>query len=304
MRMLLWFAVVAFVLGIGVTALFVRQYRQWLPRSAQMMFDGGADGAAGSAPASGGSATGTGETGFVPPPEAGAAARSIDNDMLNARQVAIAAQLATLEARTITIDQESRAAASNSGRAEALLIAFAARRAIDRGLGLGEIEGPLKRRFRTTQARAVATVVAAGRAPVTLQDLRLSLDTMAPELTSGVAVDGWVTSFQRELAGLIVIRHEGTASPRATDRLARVRHLLDAGKVDAALAEVGRLPGAQKAKTWMTAAGRYVETQAALDAIETEAIVGQHSDMTGTPAQPTASGQAGTETRATAVLTP
>lgn len=304
MRMLLWFAVVAFVLGIGVTALFVRQYRQWLPRSAQMMFDGGSDSGAGSARGAGGVATGTGETSFVPPPEAGAASRSIDSDTLNARQVAIAAQLATLEARTVIVDQESRAAAGNSARAEALLLAFAARRAIDRGLGLGEIEGPLKRRFRTTQARAVATVLAASRAPVTLEDLRLSLDNIAPELTSGVAVDGWVASFQRELAGLIVIRHEGTASPRATDRLARVRHLLDAGKVDAALAEVGRLPGAQKAKAWIAAAGRYVQTQAALDAIETEALVGQHPDMTGTPAQPSGPGQTSTQTRATAALTP
>ncbi|WP_374146622.1 hypothetical protein [Sphingomonas sp. 28-63-12] len=311
LRTALLFAGLAFVLGIGVTALFVRQYRQWLPPSARGMLDAGL----GTGAATGDSAASAPGTGFQPPPEAGAATRSFDSDALDARQTAIAAQLATLEARTMTIDQEARAAAGNAGRAEALLIAFAARRALDRGLALGDIEAPLKRRFGGAQPRAVTTILASARAPVTLEDLRMALDAIAPELTSGVATDGWWTSLRREISSLIVIRHEGTPSPRATDRLARVRRLLDAGQVEAALAEVARLPGAPQAKAWMTAAGHYIEAHAALDTIETAAIIGQGMNMSvaatapAGAAPPTATAaprpvaEPATETTATATLT-
>jgi len=261
----LWLALFAFGVGIAVTALFVSQYRQWLPKSAQAMFD--------PAPAVDEAQPDSPGTGFEPPPEAGAAARSLDSDALNARQAAIAAQLAMLEARALTIDRDSRAAANNAARAEALLIAFAARRAIDRGLALGSIEPQLRQRFGTSQPRAVAAIIQASRAPVTLEDLRLALDANGPELTTGVTIDGWWVSLRRELSSLVVIRHEGTASPRAADRLARVRRLLDAGQVEAALTEVARLPGAPKATSWMTAGRRYVDAHSALDAIETAAIV-------------------------------
>lgn len=259
--------VVAFVLGIAVTALFVSQYRQWVPKSAQSMFD--------PAPASVDEAAASPGTGFQPPPEAGAAARALNSDVLNARQAAIAAQLATLEARAAVIDRDSQAAANNAVRAEALLIAFSARRAIDRGLALGSIEPQLRQRFELGQPRAVNAIIAASRAPVTLEDLRVALEARGPDLATGVSTDGWWTSLRRELSSLVVIRHEGTPSPRAADRLARVRRLLDAGQVEAAVTEFARLPGAPKAAAWMSAARRYVQAHAALDTIETAAILGR-----------------------------
>lgn len=265
-RSVLWAAMAAFVLGIIVTAVFVAQYRQWLP-GAQAMFGGmtASNAAPGNIPGAG----------FEPPPEAGSAARLLDSDALNARQSAIAAQLATLEARAAIIDRDAQAAANNAGRAEALLIAFAARRAIDRGLALGSIEPQLRLRFGASQAGAVSTIIQSARAPVTLEDLRLALDASGPELTTGAATDGWWVSARRELSSLIVIRHEGTPSPRASDRLARVRRLLAGAQVEAALAEVARLPGAPKATPWIAAARRYVQAHTALDAIETAAILGQ-----------------------------
>jgi hypothetical protein len=51
--------------------------------------------------------------------------------------------------------------------------------------------------------------------------------------------------------------------------------LLDDGRVDAARAEVARLPGANDAGAWMSAARRWVLTHQALDVIETAAILGQ-----------------------------
>lgn len=261
LRTALLMAALAFVAGIAITAVLVNQYRRWLPASAQAMLDPPA--AAPTAPA----------TAFVPPPEAGSSA-SLDSEALGARQSALAAQLATLEARTATIDMASRAAAGNAVRAEALMVAFAARRAIDRGLALGYLEGQLRARFGSGQPAAVAAILRAAHAPVTVEDLRLGLDTIAPDLATGATKDGWLTSLRRELSGLIVLRREGSPSPRPADRLDRIRRLLDARQVEAALAEVARLPGAPQAERWTTAAARYVEAHRALDTIEAVAING------------------------------
>src|SRR5439155_4104234 len=65
-----------------------------------------------------------------------------------------------LEQRIGAIDSQAREAVGNAGRAENLLIAFAARRALDRGIGLGYLEGLLRERFGATQPQAVATVIA------------------------------------------------------------------------------------------------------------------------------------------------
>ncbi len=284
----------AFVLGIGVTALFVSQYRQWVPKSAQAMFDSTTTDTAGETASPG--------AGFQPPPEAGAAARALNSDVLNARQAAIAAQLATLEARAAVIDRDSQAAANNAARAEALLIAFSARRAIDRGLALGSIEPQLRQRFEVSQPRAVNAIIAASRTPVTLEDLRVALEARGPDLATGVSTDGWWTSLRRELSSLVVIRHEGTPSPRAADRLARVRRLLDAGQVEAAVTEFARLPGAPQATAWMTAARRFVVAHAALDTIETAAILGQGLEAPKPAANMVGSSMPITETTATATL--
>lgn len=255
-------ALLAFAAGIAATAIIIQQYGRWFPTAAKSMF-------VDVTPPS------TADRGFVPPPEAGATSPLLDAETLGAREAALAAQIANLEARAAAIDQESRAAAGNAGRAEGLLIAFAARRAIDRGLGLGFIETQLRQRFGTTQPRAVAIVVRAARDPVTIEDLRLGLDSIAPQLTTNVASEGWWASLRREMAGLIVIRKEGTPSPRPADRIARIRRLLDAQQVEAALAEAARLPGAEQGGRWMAAAARYVDAHHALDVIETAAILSQ-----------------------------
>ncbi len=204
-----------------------------------------------------------------------------DLDSLNAREAALAARLADLEARTATIDTKAEQASGNATRAEGLLVAFAARRALDRGLGLGYIEGQLRQRFGATQPRAVATIVQASRNPVTSEDLRLGLSSIGGELMSGGS-ESWLDSVKRELSSLIVIHKEGALSSRPSDRLSRARHLLEGGQIEAALAEVQRLPGAARADRWIAAAQRYVDARRALDVIETAAILGQ-----GEPAMPT-----------------
>ena len=189
------------------------------------------------------------------------------------REAQLSARIGALESRLSIIDTRAAAASGNAARAEGLLVAFASRRALDRGLGLGYLETQLRERFGDTQPRAVAVTLQAARNPVTLEALRIGLDELAPELTTPSTETNWLDAVQRELSSLVVLRKTGTPSPRSTDRLMRARRMLESGQVDGALAEVARLPGAEKARAWMTAAGRYVQARRALDVLETAAIV-------------------------------
>lgn len=182
-------------------------------------------------------------------------------------------RVALVEQRIQEIEGQSRAAAGNADRAEGLLVAFAARRALDQGVPLGYIEGLLRQRFGDTQRQAVATIITASRQPVTLEDLQEELQEVGPELT-GVGPDqNWWTALKAELGGIVAIRKEGTPSTMPAERLHRARQRLEAGQVAVALAEVLRMPGRDNAQDWITKARRYVAARRALDAIETAALL-------------------------------
>ena len=197
-----------------------------------------------------------------------------DPNALAARQAALAGQIAALEARAATLAGSATAAGGQAARAEALLTALAARRALDKGLGLGPLEAQLAARFGAAQPRALAAIREAAREPVTLEDLRQGLEALGPMLATG-ANRGWLASLRQELRTLVVLRRSGTPSPLPADRLARARRLLDTGQVEAARAEVVRLPGAGQAGNWLAAARRYVAAQQALDQLELVALGGQ-----------------------------
>ena len=278
-RTILLIVLIAFAAGIAATALFLRQYRQWVPVAATTSVTTAAP------------TTTAPSLPFMPPPEIGPGAPTADDRVVAMRMAALSAQLASLEARTTAVDRDSRNAASNAGRAEAMLTAFAARRALDRGLVLGYIEGLLRTRFGASQPREVATLIAAGQTPVTIADLRLGLDAIAPDLATGTTKDGWWAGLQRELAGLIVLHRDTSPSPRPADRLARARQSLDAGQVEAALIEVSRLPGAPSATAWTGAARRFVDARRALDTLETAALLGQNAGLPAPAAAATGSTQ-------------
>lgn len=227
-------------------------------------------------------ATGTTNPDFTPAQPLNANGESaqpaqVDAAVLATREATLAGQLAALEARTAAISTDAVAAAGQATRAEGLMVAFAARRAIDRGVGLGYIEEQLRLRFGQAQPRATGAVIQAAHQPVTIEDLRQGLDTIAPTITStnGSTEDGWLQTVRREFSNLIVLREESMASPMPADRLARARRLLEAGQVEAARAEVARLPGAEQAGNWMDAARRYVVARRALDILENTALMGQ-----------------------------
>ena len=178
-----------------------------------------------------------------------------------------------LEQRVAEIDSQSRAAAGNADRAEGLLVAFAARRALDRGVPLGFLEGLLRQRFGDTQRQAVATIITAARQPVTLQQLQEGLADIGQDLTGVGPEQNWWTALRAELGELVSIRRAGTPSTIPADRLRRAERALASAQVDVALAEVLRLPGRDEGAEWIAAARRYVLARRALDRIETAALL-------------------------------
>lgn len=185
----------------------------------------------------------------------------------------ITRRVAAIESRLGQVDTQARAAVGNADRAEGLLVAFAARRALDRGVSLGFLEALLRQRFGATQPQAVGTIIAAAREPVTLQELQDDLAQVGPQLVGAGPQQGWWEAIRAELGSLIIVRREGTPSPVPAERLRRATRRLEAGQVDVALAEVQRLPGREAARQWVTDARRYVLARRALDAIETAALL-------------------------------
>jgi hypothetical protein len=185
----------------------------------------------------------------------------------------LAERLGRIEARVDTIDNRTRAASGNAGRAEGLLVAMAARRALDRGVALGVIEALLRDRFGSSQPQAVATVVTVAREPVTLDQLQDGLARIAPQLAGGGGNESWWQSTRRALGSLFVVRRADTPSQLPEDRVRRAQAQLEIGHVDGALVEIARLSDHRIADPWIAQARRYVAARRALDTIETSALL-------------------------------
>ena len=186
---------------------------------------------------------------------------------------AASAQLAALEARLARVENATQRVAGSAGRADALLVAFAARRAIDRGVALGYLETLLVERFGAGHPRAVATIVTGSHTPVSLAELVSDYDRLGPDLRAGGPEEGFWTGIKRELGQLVSIRHASKPSVKPEARYNRALDLLRRGEVDAALAETMRLPGASRAGPWAAKARRYVAVQRALDEVESAALL-------------------------------
>lgn len=181
------------------------------------------------------------------------------------------ARIATLEARLAQLEA-SGGSLNNAGRAEGLLLAFAARRALERGLALGYVEGELNAHFGATQPRAVGAIIAASRTPVTAADLRAQLVALAPALIGGGPDESFWQGLQRGMGNLISIRdaREPMVTPDA--RFERALNLIDSRQIGGALAEIARIPNNARAAGWMANARRVVEAERALDLLEAAAI--------------------------------
>ena len=185
-----------------------------------------------------------------------------------------AQRIAALEARLARVENASQHAEGSAGRADALLVAFAARRAIDRGVALGYLEPLLIDRFSGQHRQAVATVITTSHQPVRLNDLISEYETLGPDLRRGGTQEGWWTGFKRELGQMVEIHRAERPAANPEARYNRALQRLSSGEVDQALAETMRLPGAANAAEWVGKARRYIAAHRALDEIESAALLG------------------------------
>jgi hypothetical protein len=187
--------------------------------------------------------------------------------------VAEKARIAELEDRLNRVENATQRAVGSAGRADALVVAFAARRAIDRGVALGYLENLLIQRFGPQHQAAVATVITASHQPVRLEDLTAQYEALGPELRRGGPQDSWWTSFKREIGSVIEVHRAERPAVNPEARYNRALQRLSSGDVDQALAETMRLPGAPRAADWIAKARRYIAAHRALDEIESAALL-------------------------------
>ena len=187
--------------------------------------------------------------------------------------VASADQIAKVEQRIARVEDLSEHAAGSAGRADALVIAFAARRAIERGVALGYLENLLVQRFAQRHQAAIATIITAARKPIRLSDLVAEYETLGPALRRGGSQESWWSSVRREMGSLVEVHSAERPSGDLDVRYQRALQQLSMGNADKALAETMRMPGAGNASDWVAKVRRYIATQRALDEIESAALL-------------------------------
>lgn len=186
----------------------------------------------------------------------------------------VESRVAFLENRISRLALQTEAAAGNATRAESLLVAFAARRMLDKGEALGYLETHLKLRFGNSHPAAVRTLIQNAHNPITLDNLLTRLDILAPvALATSNQTNTW-SRVGTEFRNLFMVRSDSQPPSSAQARLERVQLLLAKGEVETALKEIERLPGHGDARIteWIVDARRYAENQGALDLLETAAI--------------------------------
>ena len=203
---------------------------------------------------------------------------------IESAQTALNVRMAELEQRMTKLNLQAEAASGDAARAEALLIAAASRRAIERGQPLGYLADQLKLRFGDAQPNAVQTLLEVSANPVTLDALVQGLSGLQTTLVSAPSNADALARLGEELSHLFVIRRVSAPSPAPERRLERARLYLDTGRVDAAIGEVERMPGHDAAREWVALARRYVRARQALDLIETAAILEPREAVVPTPA--------------------
>jgi Mitochondrial inner membrane protein len=165
-------------------------------------------------------------------------------------------------------------AAGNAARAEGLMVAFAARRAIDSGAPLGYLTDQLRLRFGASQPQAVLTVMQASQSPVSLQALQAELTAIEHLLLTGSRDETVWANIKREMSELFVLRKADSPSPAPTQRMLRAHALVESGNLAGAVAEVSAMPGASDnaAQNWLARARKYDDVRKALDRLERSAL--------------------------------
>jgi hypothetical protein len=182
-------------------------------------------------------------------------------------------QVTDLEQRLTRVSVAAQTASGYANRAEAIMVAFAARRAIDAGEPLDYLADQMRLLFEAAQPKAVNTIINAARDPVTVNKLRAGLDDINVIMEKGDPKESWWSATTRTLGSLVVVRRQGTPSPEPEQRLARARRAVEAGQIEDAIKEMAALPSQAAIMQWLDQARRYNEAHRALDIVEAAAIL-------------------------------
>lgn len=159
---------------------------------------------------------------------------------------------------------------ADSARTEAMLVAMAARRAINAGASLGDLGPRIETAFGQSQPQALARIKAAEKEGMTPAKLAAEFDSIVPQLGREPEMS-WAR-VRNEIMTMFVL-HTSDAPPATADAQSqRARDLILAGNVESAIRLVMAMPGAANARDWLAKARRYVETQRALDSLEKAAL--------------------------------
>jgi hypothetical protein len=164
-------------------------------------------------------------------------------------------------------------AIDTTNRSEAMMIAFAARRAIESGTSLGNITGQLQQRFGASAPDAVQNIIAGAQQPVTLSGLQSEFDGFDDKLINANVDAGIWINMQREFSELFVLRRGDMPRNSPAIRLERARQMVNSGDIAGAINQVAPMPGAAPAANWLQRARRYIATENALNVIERAALV-------------------------------
>ena len=186
---------------------------------------------------------------------------------------ALTGRVADLEQRIIRVSVAAQSASAYANRAEAIMVAFAALRALDAGTSLDYLEGQLRLLFGEAQPRAVATIINAAADPVTVNKLRAGLEDIHVQFDRSTQRGSWWSSAVQTVGSLFELRSAGTPLPEPRERLARARRAVEAGQIEAAIKEMAALPPRPAVAQWLEQARRYNEAHRALDVIEQAAIL-------------------------------
>lgn len=185
----------------------------------------------------------------------------------------VAGTTTQVEGQVVPVYVTDPAISGDAVRGEGLLLTFAVRRTLDNGSPLGDLSEQLRLRFGATQPQAVAAVISAAQAPVTISNLQTELTGLAPVLLTGNRNTSVWATIKREMSQLFVLRRDGGSAPAPEQRLFRAQVFVEAGNLSAAMVEVAAMPGDSAAQSWMVRAKRYDDARKALERLEQMALI-------------------------------
>jgi hypothetical protein len=182
----------------------------------------------------------------------------------------VAARIAAIEGRLARAEASGGSSGAGlSTQLSRVMLAIAARRALEAGRGLGGLQGELEQQFGADAPYLVAAIASAAKQPVTLTALNSEFASLAPALSG--SGDKWWARISNSFSNLVTVRDGKTKSDDPAALVVRAEAALKMGNVAAAVEAVSQTPNRAIAADWIAKAKRYAAAMQAVDALEAKA---------------------------------